>query len=220
MKHLINCPTRIICLENGLWVKEHEKDTLNRKHTIFNQRQPYALPLCLCVVFELHIVQKQLHRIIIFKVLRYFLVRIWCPWTDRQRRGLSVRSFRLQLSAVMVQRHWQDVASSAHFLPLQGRQRDVGDGDGEGVRLVGGCDGGWGDVGGGVDGGGRVGGAWVLDGRKKRGVRTVWLDKEGLYTSPYNGWRSHTATRWQPRSRINKGLKRFRYFAIDLAPRC
>lgn len=73
----------------------------------------------------------------------------------------------------MVQRHWQDVASSAHFLPLQGRQRGLRDGDGEGERPVGGCDGGGGDVEG-EDGGGRVGGAWVLDGRK-RGVGTVWL---------------------------------------------
>ncbi|TNN45461.1 hypothetical protein EYF80_044320 [Liparis tanakae] len=64
-----------------------------------------------------------------------------------------------ELSAVMVQRHRQDVASSAHLLPLQGRQRDPGDGEGEGGRLVGGRDGGGGDGGGGVDGGGRVGGA-------------------------------------------------------------
>lgn len=68
----------------------------------------------------------------------------------------------------MVQRHWQDVASSAHFLPLQGRQRAVGDGDGE---VEGGGEGeaetlvgGGGGIGG-EDGGGRVGGAWVLDAR-------------------------------------------------------
>lgn len=70
---------------------------------------------------------------------------------------------RLQLSAVMVQRHLQDVISSAHFLPLQGRQRGLGDGDGEAAEgaetLLGGGGGGVGTE----DGGGRVGGARVLD---------------------------------------------------------
>lgn len=67
----------------------------------------------------------------------------------------------------MVQRHLQDVASSAHFLPLQGRQRGLDDGDGDGEvaegteTLLGG-----GGVGvGREDGGGRVGGARVLDAR-------------------------------------------------------
>lgn len=58
----------------------------------------------------------------------------------------------------MVHRHWQDVASSAHFLPLQGRQLGLGDGDGEGEKVVGGSAG----IGGGGVGVG-VGGACVLD---------------------------------------------------------
>ncbi len=58
----------------------------------------------------------------------------------------------------MVQRHRQDVSSRAHFLPLQGWQRGLGDGRGEGETLMGG-----GDGGGGEDGGGRTGGALSLD---------------------------------------------------------
>lgn len=60
----------------------------------------------------------------------------------------------------MVQRHWQDAASSAHFRPLQGRQLGLGDGSGggDGGTTVGGRDGIGGD-----DGGGRVGRACVLD---------------------------------------------------------
>lgn len=75
--------------------------------------------------------------------------------TDLQRWGLSLRPFRLQLSALMVQWHWQDVVSSAHLLPLQGRQRGLGDGDREGEMLMRGGDGE--EV--------EDGGAWVLDGR-------------------------------------------------------
>lgn len=93
--------------------------------------------------------------------------------TDLQRRGLSFRPFRLQVSATMVQRHWHEIASKAHFLPRHGRQRVVGEGEGEGEGegdgvemvegeiIVGSSDGGGGeDV---VEG---VGGAWVLDGRR------------------------------------------------------
>lgn len=69
----------------------------------------------------------------------------------------------------MVQRHWQEVTSSAHFLPLQGRQSALGDGEGE---VEGGAEGeaaplvGGGDGMGGEDGGGRVGEACVLDERR------------------------------------------------------
>lgn len=73
----------------------------------------------------------------------------------------------------MVQRHWQDVTSSAHFLPLQGRQSALGDGVGEVERGgEGGAEGkaatlvGGGDGIGGEDGGGRVGEACVLDERR------------------------------------------------------
>lgn len=104
--------------------------------------------------------------------------------SDLQRLELSFRPLRLQLSALILQWHLQDVASSDHFLPLQGGHRGLGDfssevegeeggledvGEGEGategvgegvgrMEVVGG--------GGGIcreDGGEGVGDAWFLE---------------------------------------------------------
>lgn len=101
-----------------------------------------------------------------------------------QRLELSARPLRLQLSALILQWHLQDVASSNHFLPLQGGHgtlcdfsevegeeggledegegegvtEGVGEGDGEMVVVVGGG-------GGGIsreDGGEGVWGAWFV----------------------------------------------------------
>lgn len=47
--------------------------------------------------------------------------------SDLQRLELSFRPLRLQLSALILQWHLQDVASSNHFLPLQGGHRALGD---------------------------------------------------------------------------------------------
>lgn len=105
--------------------------------------------------------------------------------SDLQRLELSFRPLRLQLSALILQWHWQDAASSAHFLPLQGRQRALGAGSGEveggegevvegreGKGEVGGEEDGEMLVGGGdgrsrENGGERVGVAWVLNSRER-----------------------------------------------------
>lgn len=76
----------------------------------------------------------------------------------------------------MVQRHSHVAGSNAHFLPLQGRQQGLGEGDGEREAAVGGGDGGVG----GEDGGGRVRGAGVLD---ERGMEDEcgWLQNLFIY---------------------------------------
>lgn len=91
----------------------------------------------------------------------------------------------------MVQWHWQDVSSSAHFLPLQGWQRGRGDGDGGvegGVKreaVVGGGNGIGGEVVGRI-----VGGDWVLDGRggndsavSRRMYQINWLTRVSKHAS-------------------------------------
>jgi len=122
------------------------------------------------VALSSHVCIWRFSQIYVQKPINKSYLILFFVWTDLQRRGLSVRPFLLQLWALRVHLHWHDVASRAHFLPLQGRQRGVGEGEGE--RVVGGDVDGRGED---MEGGGR-GGAWVLC--WKRGAKTSWLDAD------------------------------------------
>lgn len=117
-----------------------------------------------------------------------------CMRSDLQRFELSVRPLRLQLSALILQWHLQDVASSNHFLPRQGAHGALCDcsgkedgekggleDEGEGEGVMEGVGGGEGEmvaeVGGGGDGISREDGgegvrrAWFLNGKDSERAR-------------------------------------------------
>lgn len=104
--------------------------------------------------------------------------------SDLQRFELSVRPLRLQLSALILHWHLQDVASSNHFLPLQGAHGALADCSGKEEGEEGGLE----DEGEGegvMEGAGGEGGEMVVvvgaggDGRIREdggeGVRRAWF---------------------------------------------